>query len=145
MKKIIYSPGEPAGIGPDLIIQLAASKAWENFKIPIITIGDPVLFIERAKKLKKKVKVLELDSLNNIQKNNRSLIQVLNVSKCINTSAGKLSKINAKYVLDVLDYSIKETIKDKNNDKKIRSRVSPVESDMRYTLYFSFINLLTFI
>ena len=46
MKKIIYSPGEPAGIGPDLIIQLAASKAWENFKIPIITIGDPVLFIE---------------------------------------------------------------------------------------------------
>ena len=93
MKKIIYSPGEPAGIGPDLIIQLAASKAWENFKIPIITIGDPVLFIERAKKLKKKVKVLELDSLNNIQKNNRSLIQVLKVSKCINTSAGKLSKI----------------------------------------------------
>ena len=81
MKKIIYSPGEPAGIGPDLIIQLAASKAWENFKIPIITIGDPVLFIERAKKLKKKVKVLELDSLNNIQKNTRSLIQVLKVSK----------------------------------------------------------------
>ena len=113
MKKIIYSPGEPAGIGPDLIIQLAASKAWENFKIPIITIGDPLLFIERAKKLKKKVKVLELDSLNSIKKNNRSLIQVLKVSKCIHTSAGRLSKINAKYVLDVLDYSIKETIKDK--------------------------------
>ena len=113
MKKIIYSPGEPAGIGPDLIIQLATSKSWENFKIPIITIGDPILFIERSKKLKKKLKVLELDSLNSIQKNKRSLIQVLKVSKCMNTSAGKLSKNNAQYVLDVLDYSIKETIKNK--------------------------------
>jgi len=113
LKKIIYSPGEPAGIGPDLIIQLATSKSWENFKIPIITIGDPILFIERSKKLKKKLKVLELDSLNSIQKNKRSLIQVLKVSKCMNTSAGKLSKSNAQYVLDVLDYSIKETIKNK--------------------------------
>ena len=113
MKKIIYSPGEPAGIGPDLIIQLATSKSWENFKIPIITIGDPILFIERSKKLKKKLKVIELDSLNSIQKNKRSLIQVLKVSKCMNTSAGKLSKSNAQYVLDVLDYSIKETIKNK--------------------------------
>ena len=113
MKKIIYSPGEPAGIGPDLIIQLATSKSWENFKIPIITIGDPILFIERSKKLKKKLKVLELNSLNSIQKNKRSIIQVLKVSKCMNTSAGKLSKKNAQYVLDVLDYSIKETIKNK--------------------------------
>ena len=113
MKKIIYSPGEPSGIGPDLIIQLATSKSWENFKIPIITIGDPILFIERSKKLKKKLKVLELDSLNSIQKNKHSLIQVLKVSKCMNTSAGKLSKSNAQYVLDVLDYSIKETIKNK--------------------------------
>ena len=113
MRKIKYSPGEPAGIGPDLIIQLATSKSWENFKIPIITIGDPILFIERSKKLKKKLKVLELDSLNSIQKNKRSLIQVLKVSKCMNTSAGKLSKNNAQYVLDVLDYSIKETIKNK--------------------------------
>ena len=113
MRKIIYSPGEPAGIGPDLIIQLATSKSWENFKIPIITIGDPILFIERSKKLKKKLKVLELNSLNSIQKNKRSIIQVLKVSKCMNTSAGKLSKNNAQYVLDVLDYSIKETIKNK--------------------------------
>ena len=30
-------------------------------------------------------------------------------------------------------------------DKKILSKVSPVESDTRYTLYFSFINLLTII
>ena len=36
MKKIIYSPGEPAGIGPDLIIQLCSSKFWTDIKIPIL-------------------------------------------------------------------------------------------------------------
>ena len=47
MKKIIYSPGEPAGIGPDIIIKLAANKALENFKIPILVVGDPNLFLDR--------------------------------------------------------------------------------------------------
>ena len=68
MKKIIYSPGEPAGIGPDLIIKLSASNIWENFKIPIVTIGDPNLFLDRAKKLKKKIKVIELNSVNEVKK-----------------------------------------------------------------------------
>ena len=56
MKKIIYSPGEPSGIGPDLIIKLSSSKLWEDLKIPIVSIGDPKLFIERAALLKKKIR-----------------------------------------------------------------------------------------
>ena len=63
MKKIIYSPGEPAGIGPDLIIQLALSKEWEALKVPVVVIGDPKLFGDRANKLKKRLKIVELDNL----------------------------------------------------------------------------------
>ena len=59
MKKIIYSPGEPSGIGPDLIIKLSSSKLWEDLKIPIVSIGDPKLFIDRAALLKKKIKIVE--------------------------------------------------------------------------------------
>ena len=61
MKKIIYSPGEPAGIGPDLIIQLALSKEWEALKVPVVVVGDPKLFDDRANKLKKRLKIVELD------------------------------------------------------------------------------------
>ena len=114
MKRIIYSPGEPAGVGPDLIIKLATSKAWKNFNIPIITIGDPNLFIDRAKKLKKRLHVLELNSLDEVKKNKQASIQVFKVSKCQNTSAGKLSHINAQYVLDVLDFAIRQSIANKN-------------------------------
>ena len=55
MKNIIYSPGEPAGIGPDLIIKLSLSKLWNKIDVPIITIGDKDLFEARAKLLNKKV------------------------------------------------------------------------------------------
>ena len=110
MKKIIYSPGEPAGIGPDLIIKLATSKSWEAFKIPIVTIGDPDLFLDRAKLLKKRVGIIEINNVQKAKKNKSGYIQLIKVSKCKSTSAGKILKSNAKYVLDNLNYAIKETI-----------------------------------
>ena len=113
MKKIIYSPGEPAGIGPDLIIKLALSKEWEALKIPVVVIGDPKLFYDRANKLKKRLKIIELDNISDIQKNEKSSIQIIKVSNCKSTNAGKLTKLNAQYVLDVLDYAIKKTINNK--------------------------------
>jgi len=110
LKKIIYSPGEPAGIGPDLIIKLATSKSWEAFKIPIVTIGDPDLFLDRAKLLKKRVGIIEINNVQKAKKNKSGSIQLIKVSKCKSTSAGKILKSNAKYVLDNLNYAIKETI-----------------------------------
>jgi len=110
LKKIIYSPGEPAGIGPDLIIKLATSKSWEAFKIPIVTIGDPDLFLDRAKLLKKRVGIIEINNIQKAKKNKSGSIQLIKVSKCKSTSAGKILKSNAKYVLDNLNYAIKETI-----------------------------------
>ena len=115
MKRIIYSPGEPAGIGPDLIIKIASSQSWENFKIPIISIGDPSLFLERAKLLNKKIKIIQIDSIINSKPNRRGFLQVIKVMKCKKTAPGKLNKLNGEYVLNNLDYAIKETIKHKKS------------------------------
>ena len=110
MKKIIYSPGEPSGIGPDLIIKLSSSKLWEDLKIPIVSIGDQKLFVDRAALLKKKIKIVEIESLNELSKNTIGVIQIIKVTKCSNTRPGKLYKSNAQYVLDNLTYSIKQTM-----------------------------------
>ena len=48
MKKIIYSPGEPGGLDPDLIIQLCTSKFWIDIKLPIVCLSDPKLLTDRA-------------------------------------------------------------------------------------------------
>lgn len=106
MKKIIYSPGEPSGIGPDLIIKLCSSKSWEALSIAIVIIGDSKLFIDRAKILKKKVKTIEVDSFSKIKKNERNVLQIIKISTCVKTFAGKLYKSNAKYVLENLKFSV---------------------------------------
>ena len=113
MKKIIYSPGEPAGIGPDLIIKIACDREWENLKIPILVIGDPELFIHRSKLLKKKIKIISIKSIKELRSNKKGILQVIKISRCKNKSIGKISKSNAKYVLDNLDFAIEKAVLDK--------------------------------
>ena len=114
MKKILYSPGEPSGIGPDLIIQMCASNLWSKIKTPIVCLSDPKLIEDRAKSLRKKIKLNVIDSADESKKNVKSTLQVINISKCPNTNFGKLYKSNASYVLENLDYGILEASSNKN-------------------------------
>ena len=115
MKKIIYSPGEPSGIGPDLIIQLCKSTFWTDVKIPIVCLSDPKLLNARASDLGKKIKLEVLSDLSELKANKRNVIQVLRISDCKNTKCGKLYKSNAQYVLDNLQFGIDEAFKNKNH------------------------------
>ena len=114
MKKILYSPGEPSGIGPDLIIQLCKSTFWTDIKIPILCLSDPKLLIQRAKDLGKKITLKEISAIEQLQKNKKNIIQIMHVSDCGNTKPGKLYKSNAQYVLDNLKFGINEALKNKN-------------------------------
>jgi len=114
LKKIIYSPGEPSGIGPDLIIQLCKSTFWTDVKIPIVCLSDPKLLNARASDLGKKIKLEILSDLSELKANKRNIIQVLRISDCKNTKCGKLYKSNAQYVLDNLQFGIDEAFKNNN-------------------------------
>ena len=114
MKKILYSPGEPSGIGPDLIIQLCKSTFWTDIKIPILCLSDPKLLIQRAKDLGKKITLKEISATKQLQENKKNIIQVMHVSDCGNTKPGNLYKSNAQYVLDNLKFGIDEALKNKN-------------------------------
>ena len=112
MKKILYSPGEPSGIGPDLIIQICSTPFWEKIHIPIICLADKKLIQDRAKVLNKKIKIDVLNDLDSANQNKFGVIQIKDVSKCRITKPGKLYKSNAAYVLKNLDYSIEQSIKE---------------------------------
>jgi 4-hydroxythreonine-4-phosphate dehydrogenase len=125
LKNIIYSPGEPSGIGPDLIIQLCSSLFWEDIKIPIACIADPELVQARAKKLGKNIKLSKIDNLENLKKNKRNNIQILYVAACKNLKPGKLHKSNASYVLKNLDFSIDYAL----NNKKTALVTGPISKE----------------
>jgi 4-hydroxythreonine-4-phosphate dehydrogenase len=114
LNKIIYSPGEPSGIGPDLIIQLCKSVFWTDINIPILCLSDPKLIKERASILRKKVTLKEISDLNQLEANKRNIIQIIHVSDCGNTKYGKLYNSNAKYVLANLQFGIDQALKNKN-------------------------------
>ena len=125
MKKIIYSPGEPSGIGPDLIIQLSCSTFWNQINIPIACIADPELLIDRANTLGKKIKIKEISNPVELRKNKRNEIQVIKIAKCPNTKYGKLHRSNAKYVLDNLNYGIDTAL----TNKKVGLVTGPISKE----------------
>ena len=110
MKKIIYSPGEPSGIGPDLIIQLCSMPFWEKINVPVICLADKNLIQDRALILNKKIKITLLKDINNVNSNKLGVIQVKEISKCKITKPGKLYKSNAAYVIKNLDYGIDQAL-----------------------------------
>ena len=114
MKKLIYSHGESSGIGPDLVIKLCKTTYWTKLKYPLIIVGDPKLFIDRANLLKKNISINTIQSINEAQPNKKNTLQILLNGKCKNTNPGKLYKSNVKYILDVLNTSINICIKNKN-------------------------------
>ena len=114
MKKILYSPGEPSGIGPDIIIQLCKTEFWTDIKIPILCISDPKLLDKRAADLRKKITLQKISDIDELKTNKRNVIQVMHISDCKNTKYGKLYKSNAQYVLDNLKFGIDEALKNKN-------------------------------
>ena len=114
MKKLIYSHGETSGIGPDLIITLCKTNYWAKLKYPLIIVGDPKLFIDRAELLKKNVKIITMQSIDEARPNKKNTLQILLNGKCNNTNPGKLYKSNAKYILDVLNTSINLCINNKD-------------------------------
>lgn len=97
--RIAVTPGEPAGIGPDLVVQLAAqSRAAE-----LVVIGDPELLRERAQLLGADLRLLPYEASRAPApgKAGELLVEAVKLAEpCI---AGKLNAANGPYVLSTLD------------------------------------------
>jgi len=93
---IAITPGEPAGIGPDLVMQLDGSR----FDARLIVIADPQLLSERASLLGKNY------CLQQWQQQTEPGLYVLPVPLRKPCKAGQLDTVNADYVLQTLDVAI---------------------------------------
>ena len=53
---LALTPGEPAGVGPDLCIQLANTR---TFPVPLVVVADPALLERRAAQLGLPLQLIE--------------------------------------------------------------------------------------
>lgn len=85
-KPIVVTSGEPAGIGPELCLQLA-SRSWP---VPLVVLGDRDLLASRARMLG-----LAIDGLD-----------ILHLPLATPSIAGQPNAANARYVLQLLDRAL---------------------------------------
>lgn len=96
MKPLLISSGEPAGIGPDLCLELADDN------IPAVVIGDMGLLKERATLLGKTIHFADYQAGNNVFEQPNQLLVWHHPCK-IKPTPGVLEPQNARYVLDMLE------------------------------------------
>ncbi len=97
MSPIAITPGEPAGIGPDLLIQLAAHVPLSHYTV----IADPDVLEQRAKQLSIPLTLQEYKPDNTTTAIPHTLT-VLPVTCPAPVTAGKLDRHNARYVLETI-------------------------------------------
>jgi 4-hydroxythreonine-4-phosphate dehydrogenase len=105
--KIAVTPGEPAGIGPDLLLSLA-QKQWPA---ELVAIADKHMLAERAKTLGLTVRFRDYDESAPASPTNAGELTVKHIALAESVVAGELNEANGQYVLDTLKYA-----SDKNMD-----------------------------
>lgn len=95
MKPLAITPGEPAGIGPDQIVQLAQQSRATR----LVAIADPGLLLARAKTLGLD---LQLVSSTHSKADNAGYFAIDAVTAAARVQPGKPDTRNAQYVLETL-------------------------------------------
>lgn len=99
--RIAITPGEPAGIGPDLILQLS-QQAWPA---ELVVIADKHLLVERAKQLGITVQLIDYSPTNAPTNQAAGSLTVKHIPVAETVVAGELNDANGQYVLDTLKYA----------------------------------------
>jgi len=96
--RIALTPGEPAGIGPDLAIQIVQ----QELPLELVVIADPNLLKARATTLNLPLVIQEFNAEKEPELNKACHLTVLPVPLVESVQPGKINAANAQYVLDTL-------------------------------------------
>jgi 4-hydroxythreonine-4-phosphate dehydrogenase len=119
IKRLLYTAGEPAGIGPDLAILYAngvlrdkADTRTPNIKntntdrkpkVQLVTIADPDLLLKRAAQLGRTIRLININPSDAPYMLQKGELGVISVKTQEPVTTGILNSHNAQYVLNTLD------------------------------------------
>ncbi|MEE2002752.1 4-hydroxythreonine-4-phosphate dehydrogenase PdxA [Alkalimonas sp. MEB108] len=105
-QRLGITPGEPAGIGPDLVLQLA-SRDWP---VELVVCADAELLQQRARLLGVKVKLLPYDPDKPAQPQRAGSLTLASFPTAEAVQPGVLNEANGPYVVDTLRFAGEQTI-----------------------------------
>jgi len=99
--RIAITPGEPAGIGPDLCVQYAQrARAFE-----VVAVADPELLTARARQLGVPLRLRDHNPEAAPRPSAAGELTIAPVAMAVAAQPGRLDPRNAEYVLDTLQYA----------------------------------------
>ena len=100
--RIAVTAGEPAGIGPDIVLA-AAQQSWEA---ELVVVADPALLRQRAQQLGLPIQLenFRRDALPGVS--SPGSLKVLPVTLATASTAGQLNSANGGYVLETLQVAL---------------------------------------
>lgn len=98
LQRILITPGEPAGIGPDIVIQIAQHQ-WP---VELCVIADPNLFLQRAQQINLPLTLEKCDINSPPQLLPPHTLNIVPIKCKTSVAAGQLNPANASYVRDTL-------------------------------------------
>src|SRR5688572_25294518 len=96
--RIVITPGDPAGIGPDITI-LAAQK---TLAAQLIVAADPDVLLRRAKLLNMPLHLHDWH-LDNDTAHQPGHLFIIPIAEKVKSEPGKLNPGNAEYIAETLD------------------------------------------
>jgi len=100
--RIAITAGEPAGIGPDIVL-LAAQQNWDA---ELVVIADPALLQQRAQALRLPVELQTWTGDTPPHPHRAGILKIHPVSLATPTIAGTLDTANAAYVIETLRQAV---------------------------------------
>ncbi|MGJ8690934.1 MAG: 4-hydroxythreonine-4-phosphate dehydrogenase PdxA [Thalassotalea sp.] len=97
-KRIVITPGEPAGIGPDLAIQIA-QQAWP---VELVVLASKTLLLERAKAIGLPITLIDYDATKPAAPQAAGTLTIYPIELIGQCIAGELNVENGAYVVDTL-------------------------------------------
>jgi 4-hydroxythreonine-4-phosphate dehydrogenase len=140
--RLFITPGEPAGIGPDLCIAIADKTILAE----MILVADPELIHQRAKLLGKSIELETFDPKATPQIHLPGRYKILPVKLAEPVEPGKLNVANAHYVLECL----RQAVAAYNPDRPSALVTGPIhkgiinEAGIPFTGHTEFLTELTF-
>ncbi|TRW48151.1 4-hydroxythreonine-4-phosphate dehydrogenase PdxA [Aliidiomarina halalkaliphila] len=96
--RIVITPGEPAGIGPDLVLQLAQ----QEWPAELVVCADKTLIAERAKHLKLSIELHDYNSSREPKAHRPGTLLIDHIPLSAPSVAGELNEQNGHYVVETL-------------------------------------------
>ena len=100
--RLALTPGEPSGVGPDLLIQLAQKQ----HQAELIAFADADLLAQRAAQLELPLQIKSFAPDQPPQPSQAGVLSVASISVAQSVVAGTLNQANAHYVLNTLDQAV---------------------------------------